>query len=164
MFQRVVHAYLNFWKKAFSMTGRANRFEYWVPLIVHVMITRLIGMADPQLMSPDPAEVVPFTMTGAILLALSFVLFIPSMTLFARRLQDIDFDGKLTYLFYFFQGLVILSSIAYYFYSVEEVTQMFTPSLYFMLGIMTIIVNIAQLVIALWPGTKDSNKYGEPSR
>jgi uncharacterized membrane protein YhaH (DUF805 family) len=78
----MINLYLNFWKKFLNVTDKANRGEYWMALLINNVL--LVGILGPQL---------------GLVEILGLVLFIPNITLLARRMVDLGRTWKSILLF-----------------------------------------------------------------
>jgi uncharacterized membrane protein YhaH (DUF805 family) len=80
-----------------TFTGRATRSEYWWFQLFQAVIFVLIIAAGllPVLLNPPPVtEPKPTAIAGGIgLLLFGLLVIIPNISVFVRRLHDIDFSG-----------------------------------------------------------------------
>lgn len=87
-------AYKVYWKKTFKMKGRARRKEYWYPTLITIGITFILmiigAIIDHQNGTSLDAD---NSVTENIRNVWALINFIPSFTLMARRLQDINMNG-----------------------------------------------------------------------
>ncbi len=67
-----MHTYLLFWKRYFNFTGYSEIKEFWIPFLVHVVLT-IVFLGSGQMTALK------------IFLA---VIFIPTMSVSIRRLRD----------------------------------------------------------------------------
>ncbi|GGB02531.1 DUF805 domain-containing protein [Macrococcus hajekii] len=99
-----MEAYKRYWKKAFVMRGRARRKEYWVPqlfnLIIALILMLIFSFVDRAMgysidtMASDQLTASAFTKPSDIANWIwSLIILIPSFTVLARRLQDINING-----------------------------------------------------------------------
>ncbi|TDM04616.1 DUF805 domain-containing protein [Macrococcus carouselicus] len=91
----IKEAYLNFWRKAFVMKGRARRKEYWIPHLINATIGLIIRIIfdiidGQQSYLPDTEE---WLLSDTASVVWLFIILIPSFTVAARRLQDINING-----------------------------------------------------------------------
>ncbi|KAA1042335.1 DUF805 domain-containing protein [Macrococcus equipercicus] len=153
-------AYLNFWRKAFVMKGRARRKEYWVPMLVHIalsiVLSLLAGFIDSSMgrNTEDLGSVsqVVQGLTGLILL-------VPNFTVGARRLQDININGWVN-LVPLIVSLVGLGAIIFsIFKEAANPAGVVTTSL-LVLAVLLVMSLVFIIMFAL-DGTRGANKYGE---
>ncbi|TDM12289.1 DUF805 domain-containing protein [Macrococcus lamae] len=153
-------AYLNFWRKAFVMKGRARRKEYWIPVLVHILLSFVLniimGLVDSN-MGNNPQQLGSATqimqgITGLILL-------IPNFTVGARRLQDININGWVN-LVPVGVSLVCLAAILFSVVkSAMDPGAIITTSLIALAVLL--VMAIVFKVLYLLDGTRGTNKYGE---
>jgi uncharacterized membrane protein YhaH (DUF805 family) len=127
-----------FFRRYVDFQGRSRRSEYWWVALFNVIIFAVLGGAAAALgvFSPgalesgdiNPMAWIPLGILGLYGLAI----IIPSISLFVRRLHDINQTG------WIYLGLFLMG---------------FIP-------VVGLIASIAQIVIACIPGTVGPNKYG----
>jgi uncharacterized membrane protein YhaH (DUF805 family) len=80
--------YLGAWKKSFNFVGRAGRSEYWTFLLINLLITVALGVADVSLGTFN-GEAGIGVMSGLYSLAI----LVPSVAVLVRRLHDLGYSG-----------------------------------------------------------------------
>ncbi|ULG71403.1 DUF805 domain-containing protein [Macrococcus brunensis] len=99
-----MEAYKRFWQNAFKMRGRARRKEYWVPQLFNGLIVFALSLIfsfvdsamgfSTDMMANDQMTNVSFAKPSDIANGIwTLIILIPSFTLLARRLQDINING-----------------------------------------------------------------------
>jgi uncharacterized membrane protein YhaH (DUF805 family) len=80
-----------------TFSGRATRSEYWWFQLFQIVLFVLIvvaGLLPVSIMNPDPTESKPTVIiSGLIIMLGGLALIIPNISVFVRRLHDIDFSG-----------------------------------------------------------------------
>lgn len=66
--------YLSYWENAFNFKGRTSRGDYWIVVLINVIIT------------------IPLIFVRILLLVWCIITFIPSTAMMARRLRDAGFS------------------------------------------------------------------------
>lgn len=153
-------AYLNFWRKAFVMKGRARRKEYWVPVLIHmalsIVLTLLAGFIDSSMgrNTEDPSSVsqVVQGLTGLILL-------VPNFTVGARRLQDININGWVN-LVPMVISLVGVGAIIFSILKEAANPGVVITTALLVLAVLLVMFIVFIIMFAL-DGTRGANKYGE---
>ncbi|MCY1567351.1 DUF805 domain-containing protein [Staphylococcus pettenkoferi] len=150
-------SYIRFWRHAFDYKGRASRQDFWVPTLIHFVLYILLS-AILSLILGDLSR------TGVIVLSVfKWVLFIPQLTLMARRYHDVD--KSLTFpliLFIFFLFLDINDFIDNLFYHNDPIVD-YTDILAYILTAIYYLLLIYSLIVCLRRGNVSANRYGEPS-
>ena len=96
----MIEEYKRFWLNAFDFKGRANRGEYWWPVLINFLIAILILIASG--VSGDGE-----TIFSGIYLLYLFAQIIPGISVVIRRLRDV---GK-HWSWYFIQIIPIIGGI-----------------------------------------------------
>ncbi|WJP97278.1 DUF805 domain-containing protein [Macrococcus bovicus] len=169
-----MEAYKRFWQNAFKMRGRARRKEYWVPVLFNTLISLALGIIfafvdmalgyGSDILADDQMADVSLTKPSDIANGIwSLILLIPSFTVMARRLQDININGWWA-LVPHLGGVVtiiglILGALSLFMLGGAEVS-----TLLIMVGVailVAVIVGIVFLVFTILDGKPGPNKYGE---
>lgn len=124
-----------FFARYTDFQGRSRRSEYWWVVLFNLIIGLvgglLIGLTGGAGLETGDLNPVSMILIGILLLYVLAII-IPSIALFVRRLHDINQTG------WIYLGLVIAGLIP----------------------LLNLIAAVAQIVIALIPGTAGPNKYG----
>ncbi|ULG71404.1 DUF805 domain-containing protein [Macrococcus brunensis] len=99
-----MEVYKRFWQNAFKMRGRARRKEYWVPVLINGLIALglmlifsfvdyAMGYTPDAMADADQAVETLIKPSNIVNWLWSLILLIPSFTVLARRLQDINING-----------------------------------------------------------------------
>lgn len=124
-----------FFQRYVDFQGRSRRAEYWWVVLFNLIVVAILMILMLTLggVNLDTGEIGPL---GGIFIGLlvlyALAIIIPSIALFVRRLHDINQTG------WIYLGLVIAGLIP----------------------LLNLIAAVAQIVIALIPGTAGPNKYG----
>ncbi len=103
-------------KKYFSISGRANRKQYWLfilfSFIIHILLIIASIFSELFISIIDPSGFVSFyfaILSAVLEIALNIALFLPSVTIGIRRLHDIDWSGwwMLLFLIPFIGGIML---------------------------------------------------------
>ena len=76
--------YVKYWKNFVNYEGRATRKEYWMPVLFNFIISIILNMLSSAI---NVDSVV--SLSGIF----SIVVFIPNLTIFIRRMHDINKSG-----------------------------------------------------------------------
>lgn len=124
-----------FFVRYVDFQGRSRRAEYWWVVLFQVIVFGVLGLLlltlggfDPETGAMGPLAFVFLGIMGLFGLAV----IIPNISLFVRRLHDINLTG------WIYPALVVVGLIP----------------------LIGLVASIAQLVIACIPGTAGENKYG----
>ena len=149
-------SYIRFWRHAFDYKGRASRQDFWVPTLIHFVLYILLS-AILSLLLGDLSR------TGVIVLSVfKWVLFIPQLTLMARRYHDVDKSLAFPLiLFIFFLFLDINDFIDNLFYRNDPIID-YTDILSYILTAIYYLLLIYSLIVCLRRGNVSVNRYGEP--
>lgn len=71
--------YIGCWKKYSDFTGRARRTEYWMFVLLNVVVMIGVGIVDTML-----------GLLGSLVALYSLAAFLPNLAVSARRLHDTD--------------------------------------------------------------------------
>ena len=124
-----------FFTRYVDFQGRSRRAEYWWVVLFNILVFTVLGVLLLVLggIDFDTGDMGPMGFVFIALMGLyGLAVIIPSISLFVRRLHDINQTG------WIYLGLVIAG---------------FIP-------LLGLVASIAQIVIACIPGTAGPNKYG----
>ncbi|GGB02525.1 DUF805 domain-containing protein [Macrococcus hajekii] len=164
----LIEAYKRYWKKAFVMKGRARRKEYWSATLFTALISIVIGIIFAFVDSAlgyelDTSAWAPSDTANAIWGLINIV---PSFTVTARRLQDININGWWSIVPHFGWLLVVIGAIAAFMLlgaaGIADPANLGTWLV--IVGILffiMIIVAIVFFVFAVLDSKPGPNKYGE---
>ena len=169
-----IEAYKRFWRNAFKMRGRARRKEYWVPVLFNTLIAIALGIiftfVDMALgfgndgLAVDQGTEISLTKPSDIANGIwSLILLIPSFTVMARRLQDININGWWA-LVPHLSGVVTIIGLIIGALSLMMLGGAEVSTLLIMAGVallVAVIVGIVFLVFTILDGKPGPNKYGE---
>lgn len=153
----------NFAKENYSrFQGRAGRFEYWSVTIIGTLFSFL------------PFVLFPILGYLFILIELALVIYLamPMLSVFVRRLHDVNFSGWWISFYYSLFSIVfaytvfnVAQEILVYDIAAQDsdlqVLRVNNSCVHF-IRIMVDFFSIFFFVLTLLPGTKGVNKYGEP--
>ncbi|ULG71405.1 DUF805 domain-containing protein [Macrococcus brunensis] len=163
----LIEAYKRYWKKAFVMRGRARRKEYWGATLFTVLISLVIGIifafVDTALGYNIEADWAPSDTASAIWGLINIV---PSFTVTARRLQDININGWWSIVPHFGWLIVLFSIIAavIIFGATGMTDSTGIGTALIVVGILflaMIVVGIVFFVFSVLDSKPGPNKYGE---
>ncbi|TDM14414.1 DUF805 domain-containing protein [Macrococcus bovicus] len=164
-----IEAYKRFWQNAFKMRGRARRKEYWIPQLVNTVIGQIIelfftmsGGAKRFAVAMDGEAIINYGNLIWLLLIL-----IPTFTVTARRLQDINISGWWAILpifgWYIALGTMIailmIPGVEEYLSDPDRLTTALTTST--IAGITLVIMSIVFFVFSVLDSNPRPNKYGD---
>ncbi|ULG73702.1 DUF805 domain-containing protein [Macrococcus brunensis] len=164
-----IEAYKRFWQNAFKMKGRARRKEFWIPQLLNTVISRVIeliftmgGATTKFSIRMDEEAIIDY---GSLIWLI--VILIPSFTVTARRLQDININGWWAVLpifgWYIALGsmiaILIIPGVVDYLSQPERLTAALTTST--IIGVMLAVMSIVFFVFNVMDGNPRPNKYGE---
>ena len=164
-------AYGEMWKNAFNLKGRTTRRDYWLIVLLNILIGIPLGIISVLL---------PFG--GVISMACNIIIMFPSLSLMVRRLHDSGHSGKFLVGFYmlvvcdvFFMILLCRNFIMEIYYGIKEgnglnisisslknaeVVGMFLPFV-IITTIALAVFGIILLVRLAKPGSPGENEYGK---
>ena len=77
--------YLGVWKKFAVFSGRARRTEYWMFVLINFIVLIILAVGDGMMGSKEGVQILS--------LIYNLAVFIPSLSVGARRLHDTDRSG-----------------------------------------------------------------------
>lgn len=80
--------YLMAWQRCLQFTGRSRRTEYWMFVLINILVAIAIALMDLMLGTVDEQ-----TQTGTFSTLYSLVVFLPTLALTVRRLHDTGRSG-----------------------------------------------------------------------
>lgn len=141
--------------------GRAGRREFWLFMLVHVIVSVVAGIIDAALFAEGDAE---WYRTGPIYGIYWLATFVPLLALGARRLHDTGRSG-------WWQVLIVawIPTVAFGAWAAVVATSEGSEAEAAVPGVLALIFFITALVgtlvlfvFALLPGDQEDNKYGMP--
>ena len=101
-----------------NFTGRATRREYWYFQLFVVLVGLVASVLDGVMFPISPDAPIQDQLLGApISLVTSILLFLPQLSMLARRFRDAGFSAKWLFLYFAataFMGLVFAATLAVY--------------------------------------------------
>ncbi|WP_165980668.1 DUF805 domain-containing protein [Macrococcus carouselicus] len=167
-----MEAYKRFWKKAFVMKGRARRKEYWAPVLFNVLIAFAIAIVfsfvdsamgyKSDVFTADPAAVPDLMKPSDIASYIwSLIILIPSFTVLARRLQDININGWWALVSHLGGTIIALGIIIALVFSLAS-GDFGTLGMILILGLLALaLIWIIFFVFTVLDGNPRPNKYGD---
>jgi len=164
-----IEAYKRFWLNAFKMSGRARRKEYWIPQLINTIISRVIkllftmgGATTRFSINMGGEAIIDY---GSLIWLL--IILIPTFTMTARRLQDININGWWSILPIFgwyialvtMVGVLTIPGIKEYLSDSDTLSTALTIST--ITGITLVITSVVFFVFSVLDGNKGPNKYGD---
>ncbi len=141
-------AYRRYWQKSFVWSGRANRPEYWWPVLVNFFIN--IGITIVS-------SIVPFMAFLALLFGLAT--FFPGLAVYVRRFHD---RGKSAWF-----AFVPLWAVLGFLLLVSMTDTLSTASglgsvVMILGGLVITVISLVWFVFLCLPGNVGDNRYGSP--
>lgn len=161
-----IEAYKKYWRKAFVMKGRARRKEYWIPMLINILIAVALSIFFPIILSVQGYMLTEESIRLPVLLWI-LVTLIPDFTVTVRRLQDININGWWSVVPFISVFWDTASSLMNMLTSVKTDqllsfldlrTLMIVAEV---LSILSIIIAIVLFIMTVLDGTRGRNKYGE---
>lgn len=154
------NAVLSAYRKAFSLSGRAIRSEFWWFVLFYSLIGFAIGMVETQKALADARLTGLMPEPGRGPVATGWLIFnlAPLLTLTVRRLHDCEVPGwfvlvpLIPSLWQFLQPYVDLRAVMGW-------HPMMVPLLV-VAGVLIVLANIGQIYLTLIRGTEGTNAYG----
>lgn len=87
-----MQAYFLSWKRFADFTGRSSRLEYWLWVLVNIVVSAALVIIEPA--GEDPGDI------GMLSALFALAVFIPTLALTARRLHDFGQSGWLVLLMF----------------------------------------------------------------
>ena len=153
--------YLEFWKYAFKITGRATWVDYWGPVGLHyIFIPRLLKYLDSIIPLTIKTNDTHFNVIPCIVW---LILMVPTFTCGVRRLHDMNYRG-----FWNVFTLIFPLSLAGFNLSPIGTFNAQSPSIIGVIGTLIFGILLFQCIVVtfvkLGLGTKGPNRYGPAYR
>ena len=97
--------YLNFWRYALNTTEEAKRSEYWFPTLAHIAFFTVLMLTDKENFEIEPGEQFIPTPLNRIYMTFALLTFIPTYTMFQRRLNHLGISKSIAHVIYAFNSL-----------------------------------------------------------
>lgn len=92
--------YLNYWRYALNTTEEASRSEYWFPTLAHVAFFSLLMAADKENYDTEPGDQFIPTPINKLYTAFAVLSYIPTYSVFSRRLNHLGMSQSIAKLIY----------------------------------------------------------------
>lgn len=149
----IFKSYTDFWKRTFDFSGRSTRSDFWVPFLTHIFIFLFVFYVGAIIDAPLVRYVVLITI-------------VPSFTVTARRLHDINRGLLFAFLFPISAVSAPTGGIAAFIGMLawagtggtnQIAAVIIVSSLSLILGVIIILYSLFLFIL---PGNKTANKYG----
>ena len=160
----IKEAFIAFWKKGFTFTGRARRREVWLNILANIIIGFILTILVLLIEIVTGGRFNVMEHFGFVVGTIfPYITTIPAMAQASRRLHDINMNGKIAIVF------TVLLSI--FNFVTKQMSDTFLPNLdttSLPIILITIFVNIGGLflfIVYFINGNEGDNKYGkDPKR
>ncbi|MCQ9300653.1 hypothetical protein BUZ56_05955 [Staphylococcus hyicus] len=146
--QNVLSCYKLFWTRAFDFRGRATRKEFWHPLWINLVLIFLLEKIAHEVVVD----------------IFSLIIFIPALTVMARRLHDTNHTMFLAIVLNAFTLIVTIAELMNVSLSFMSDDALPMGSGYFVVIIIFIVIllimTIYSLILMCIKGDENPNKYG----
>lgn len=165
----IIEPYKLYWKNMFKMQGRSRRKDYWLAILFSFVITLGIrGLAEfLNIIFGYSSDELTWRASDTIDILWGLVNVIPSFTLLARRLQDININGWWSLIPHFGGILIIIIILIVFFFigGLEGLAD--NSSLTIFLGViiigisLSILIHLIFFILTLLDSNPRPNKFGD---